>query len=106
MGLIGMMDRKTIEANGKDYSVTLKRFDHYTGPGDPSYHGFYVTIEGHGLTLNARKYDDESEMSIQSGMTESDSDAIEIARNLARQIFGTDQLLLLTTGNLAPYKKI
>ena len=101
-----MTDNKTIAVNGKDYCVTLKRFDQYTEPGGPSYHGYYVTIEGHGLTLNARKYDDESEMSIQSGVKESDSDAIEIVRNIARQIFRIDQLLLLTSDNLTPYKKI
>jgi cell division protein ZapA (FtsZ GTPase activity inhibitor) len=39
-------------------------------------------------------------------LQESDSDAIEIARDIARQMFGTDQLLLLTTGNLFPSKKI
>ena len=101
-----MTDKQTIAVDGKDYSITLKRFDQYTEPGDPSYHGYYVTIEGHGLTLKARKYDDGSEMSIQSGIQESDSDAIEIVRDIARQIFRTDQLLLLTTDNLSPYKKI
>lgn len=97
---------KIIAAYGKHYSVTLKRFDHYTEPGGPSYHGYYVTIEGNGLALNARKYDDESELNIQSGIQESNSDAIEIVRDIARQIFGTDQLLLLTTDNLSPYKKV
>lgn len=101
-----MTDNKTTAVNGKDFSITLKRFDQYTEPGGPSYHGYYVTIEGHGLTLKARKYDDGSEMSIQSGIQESDSDAIEIVRDIARQIFRTDQLLLLTTDNLSPYKKI
>jgi hypothetical protein len=101
-----MTGNKTIASIGKEYSVTLERFDHYTEPGGPSYHGHYVTIEGHGLTVNARKYDDASETSIQSGITESDSDDIEIVRNVARQIFGTDKLLLLTTDNQTAYKKI
>jgi hypothetical protein len=101
-----MTDNKTIVVDGKDFSVTLKQFDEHTEPGGPSYHGWYVTIRGHELTLNARKYDDENEMSIQSGIQESDSAAIEIVRNIARQMFGTDQLLLLTTDNLTPYKKI
>jgi hypothetical protein len=101
-----MTETNTIAVNGKDYSVTLRRFDHHTEPGGPSYHGYYATIEGPGLTLNARKYDDESEMSIQSGITETDSNAIEIVRNIARQIFRTDQLLLLTSDTLTPYKKI
>jgi hypothetical protein len=45
-------------------------------------------------------------MSIQSRIKESDSDAIETVRGIARQIFRSDQLLLLTTDNLTPYKKI
>lgn len=56
--------------------------------------------------MKARKYDDGSEMSIQSGIKESDSDAIEIVRDIAREIFRTDQLLLLTADSLTPYKKI
>ena len=101
-----MTENKIIAVNGKHYSVTLKRFDHYTEPGGPSYHGYYVAIEGNGLALNARKYDDESLLSIQSGIQESNSDAIEIVRDIARQTFRTDQLLLLTTDNLSPYKKV
>ncbi|GEP55863.1 hypothetical protein [Reyranella soli] len=101
-----MIDRKAIAVNGRDYSVTLERFDQDTVSGGPSYHGYYVTIEGHGLTLKARKYDNGSDMSIQSGLKESDSDAIKVVRDIARQIFRTDQLLLLTTDNLVPYKEI
>jgi hypothetical protein len=101
-----MTETKTIAVNGKRYSVTLKRFDQYTEPGGPSYHGYYVTIEGHGLTLSARKYDDGSELSIQSGIQESDSDTVEIVRDIARQMFRIDRLLLLTTDNLTPYKTI
>jgi hypothetical protein len=101
-----MTETKAIAVNGKHYSVTLERFDHYTEPGGPSYHGYYLTVEGHGLTLIARKYDHRSEMSIQSGIQESDSDAIEIIRDIARQMFGVDRLSLLTADNLAPYKEI
>ena len=101
-----MTETKTIAVNGKHYSVTLERFDDYTEPGGPSYHGYYVTIEGHGLILIARKYDHGSDLSIQSGIQESDSDAIEIVRDIARQMFRIDQLSLLTTGNRTPYKKI
>jgi hypothetical protein len=101
-----MTETKTIAVNGKRYSVTLERFDQYTEPGGPSYHGYYVNIEGHGLTLIARKYDHKSELSIQSGIQESDSDAIEIVRDIARQTFRIEQLSLLTTGNRTPYKKI
>ena len=101
-----MPETKTIAVNGKYYSVTLERFDHYTEPGGPSYHGYYVNIEGHGLTLIARKYDYRDEMSIQSGIQESDSNAIEIVRDIARQMFRIDQLSLLTTSNRTPYKKI
>jgi hypothetical protein len=101
-----MTETKTIAVNGKHYSVTLERFDEYTEPGGPSYHGYYVTIEGHGLTLIARKYDYGSDMSIQSGIQESDSDAIEIVRDIARQTFRIDRLSLLTMDNLSPYKEI
>jgi hypothetical protein len=101
-----MTETKIIAVNGKHYSVTLKRFDQYTEPGGPSYHGDYVIIEGHGLTLSARKYDDGSELSIQSGIQESDSDTVEIVRDIARQMFGINRLLLLTTDTLTPYKKI
>jgi hypothetical protein len=101
-----MPETKTIAVGGKHYSVTLERFDDYTEPGGPSYHGYYVNIEGRGLTLIARKYDHGGELSIQSGIQESDSDAIEIVRDIARQIFRIDQLSLLTTGNRTPYKKI
>jgi hypothetical protein len=104
--LTAMTETKTIAVNGKHYSVTLDRFDHYTEPGGPSYHGYYVGIEGHGLTLIARKYDYRNEMSIQSGIQETDSDAIEIIRDIARQVFSVDRLSLLTTDNLTPYKKI
>jgi hypothetical protein len=86
--------------------VSLERFDDYTEPGGPSYHGYYVNIEGHGLTLIARKYDYENEMSIQSGLRESDTNAIEIARDIARQMFGIDRLSLRTRDNITPYKKI
>jgi hypothetical protein len=72
-----------------DSSKRRALFRHAEAICEPSYHDYYVTIEGHGLTLNARKYDDESEMSIQSGITEADSDAIETVRNIARQIFRT-----------------
>ena len=101
-----MTETKTIAVNGKHYSVTLERFDQYTEPGGPSYHGYYVNIEGHRLTLIARKYDHEGELSIQSGIQKSDSDAIEIVRDIARQMFRVDQLLLLTTDTRTPYKKI
>ena len=101
-----MPETKTIAVNGKHYSVTLERFDHDTEPGGPSYHGYYVNIEGHGLTLIARKYDYRDEMSIQSGIQESDSNAIEIVRDIARQMFGIDRLSLLTTHNRTPYKEI
>jgi hypothetical protein len=104
--LAGMTDNKTVAVKGKDYSITLKRFDQYTEPGGPSYHGYYVTIEGDGLSVKARKYDDGSEMSIQSGIQGSDSGTIEIVRDIARQIFRTNQLLVLTMDNLAAYKKI
>jgi hypothetical protein len=87
-----MTETRTIAVNGKHYSVTIERFDDYTEPRGPSYHGYYVNIKGHGLTLIARKYDDEGEMIIQSGIQESDSDAIEIVRDIARQIFSTDRL--------------
>lgn len=101
-----MPDNKIIAANGKDYSVTLKRFDHYTEPGGPSYHGHYVTIEGYGLTVSARKYDGESEISIQSGIGETDLEAIETVKDIARQMFGIDRLMLLTRDNQTPYKAI
>jgi hypothetical protein len=104
--LTAMTETKTIAVNGRHYSVTLERFDQYTEPGGPSYHGYYVTIEGHGLTLIARKYDCQNEMSIQSGIQESDSVAIEIVRDIARQVFRVDRLSLLTTDNLTPYKEI
>ena len=68
--------------------------------------GYHVTIEGNGLALKARKHDDEGQMNILSGIQESDSDAIEIARDIARQIFRTDRLSLLTPDNPTPYKKI
>jgi hypothetical protein len=101
-----MTETRTIAVNGKHYSVSLERFDDYTEPGGPSYHGYYVNIESHGLTLIARKYDYKNEMSIQSGLRESDTNAIEIARDIARQMFGTDRLSLLTRDNLTPYKQI
>jgi hypothetical protein len=59
-----------------------------------------------GKALIARKYDDEGEMIIRSGIQQSDSDAIEIIRDIARQIFSTDRLSLLTRDNRTPYKKI
>jgi hypothetical protein len=59
-----MPETKTIAVNGRYYSVTLERFDHYTEPGGPSYHGYYVNVAGHGLTLIAGKYDYKNEMSI------------------------------------------
>jgi hypothetical protein len=101
-----MTETRTIAVNGKHYSVSLERFDDYTEPGGPSFHGYYVNIEGHGLTLIARKYDYENEMSIQSGLRESDTNAIEIARDIARQMFGIDRLSLRTRDNITPYKKI
>jgi hypothetical protein len=104
--LIAMTETKTIAVNGKRYSVTLERFDQYTEPGGPSYHGYYVNIEGQGLTVIARKYDHRDERSIQSGIQESDSDAIEIVRDMARQMFRIDRLSLLTVDNRTPYKEI
>ena len=101
-----MTETRIITVNGKLYSVMLERFDQYTEPGGPSYHGYYVTIEGHGLTLIARKYDYGSDVSIQSGIQETDSDAIEIVRDIARQIFRIDRLLLLTMDDPTPYKEI
>jgi hypothetical protein len=101
-----MTETKTIAVNGKHYSVTLERFDDYPEPRGPSYHGYYVNIEGHGLTLIARKYDYADEMSIQAGIQQSDSDAIEIVRDIARQLFRTDRLSLLTRNNRPSYKKI
>ena len=100
-----MTETKTITVNGRHYSVRLERFDDYTEPGGPSYHGYYLAIEGKGL-INARKYDRKSEVSIQSGLRQSDRDAIEIVRDIARQMFGVDRLSLLTTDNLSPYKEI
>jgi hypothetical protein len=101
-----MTETETIAVNGKRYSVTLERFDQYTEPGGPSYHGYYVNIEGHGLTVIARKYDYRDEMSIQSGIQESDSDAIEIVRDMARQMFRIERPSLLTMDNRTPYKPI
>jgi hypothetical protein len=101
-----MRETRTIAVNGKHYSVSLERFDDYTEPGGPSYHGYYVNIEGHGLTLIARKYDDENRMNIHSGLRESDTDAIEIVRDIARQMLGTDRLSLLTRDGTPPYKEI
>jgi hypothetical protein len=101
-----MPETRIIAVNGRHYSVTLTRFDDYTEPGGPSYHGYYVNIVGHGLTLIARKYDEKNKMSIQSGLRESDTDAIEIVRDIARQMFGTDRLSLLTRDNFNPYKEI
>lgn len=101
-----MTDNRTISVNGKDYSVTLKRFDQFTEPGGPSYHGHYMTIEGYGLKVRARKYDGESEISIQSGIGETDLEAIETVRDIARQMFGIDRLMLLTTDNQTPYRAI
>jgi AbrB family looped-hinge helix DNA binding protein len=99
-------ETRAITVNGRHYSVTLERFDHYTEPRGPSYHGYYLNIEGHGLTLVARKYDDENEMSIQSGLGEDETQAIEIARGIARHMFGTERLSLLTGDGSPPYKKI
>jgi hypothetical protein len=101
-----MTETKTIAVDGKSYFVTLERFDEYTEPRGPSYHGYYVNIEGHGLTVIARKYDYADEMSIQAGIQESDSEGIEIARDIARQLFRTDRLSLLTRDDRPPYKKI
>jgi hypothetical protein len=101
-----MTETKTIAVDGKRYSVTLERFDQYTEPGGPSYHGYYVNIEGHGLAVIARKYDYRDEMSIQSGIQQSDSDAIEIVREMARQMFRIDRLSLLTMDNRTPYNPI
>jgi hypothetical protein len=101
-----MPESRTIAVNGKHYSVSLERFDHYTEPGGPSYYGYYVNIEGNGLTLIARKYDYENEMSIQSGLRESDTEAIEIVRDIAQQMFGVERLSLLTGHNRSPYKEI
>jgi hypothetical protein len=101
-----MPETRTIAVNGKHYSVTLRRFDDYTEAGGPSYHGYYVNIEGHGLSLIARKYDYHEDMSIQFGLRESDTEAIETVRDIARQIFGTDRLSLLTRDGTPPYKEI
>jgi hypothetical protein len=38
-----MPETRTIVVNGKHYSVTLTRFDDYTEPGGPSYHGYIST---------------------------------------------------------------
>jgi hypothetical protein len=101
-----MAETKTIAASGKDYSVTLKRFDDCTELGGPSYHGYHVAIQGNGLALNARKYDDENELSVQSGVDETNPEAIEIVREIARQLFGTERLSLLTRDNPSPYKEV
>jgi hypothetical protein len=101
-----MPETRTIVVNGKHYSVSLERFDDYTESGGPSYHGYYVNIEGHGLTLIDRKYDDENRMNIHSGLSESDTDVIEIVRDIARQMFGTDRLSLMTKDSRPPYKEI
>jgi len=101
-----MAETKTIAVSGKNYSVTLKRFDDYTEPGGPSYHGYHVTIQGNGLALNGRKYDGENELSIQSGLDDANPEAVEIVREIARQMFGTGRLSLLTSDNLSPYREI
>lgn len=69
------------------------------------YHGFYIRIVGPALDVTARKYDDEAEMSIQAGVQETDSDAISILREIAKQLFNTDKLKILTAGD-PPYKEI
>lgn len=101
-----MTQPKIIAVNGQSYSVTLERFDDVTASSEPSYHGYYVTVAGNGLVVKARKYDDESEMSIQSGIRETDLHGIEIVRDIARQLFNVDQLSLLTEDNLNPYKAV
>jgi hypothetical protein len=79
-----------------------------TGPSSagPVYHGYHVAIQGNGLALNARKYDDENELSIQSGIADANPEAVEIVRDIARQVFGTERLSLLTRDNLSPYKEV
>jgi hypothetical protein len=101
-----MEETKKILVNGKEYVVTSKRFDEDIDIKNGAvYHGFYVSIEGNGLQVAARKYDDMDEMSIQSGLQETDMSSIGILKEIAKQLFNTGKLTLLTTGD-SPYKEI
>jgi uncharacterized protein (DUF433 family) len=98
-------ETRAIIVNGIDYAVTLERFDDdivVGGQIEQSYHDYYLAIEGPDLRIKARTYDDEDQVSIQSGLKQSDADAIEVVRAIARQLFGTETLLLNTVEGYEP----
>lgn len=90
----------------KQYGVVLTRFDDDIDiENGASYHGFYLTITGLPSEVTARKYDGEGEVSIQNGIDEADSESISVVREVARQLFNTEKLLLLGAGD-PPYTEI
>jgi|SRR3989338_906071 len=97
---------RQIFIDGKEYKVSLKRFDEDIDPENgATYHGFYLQVMGEGLNVTARKYDDSAEMSVQDGVQEGDTQNIKILRGVAKELFNTEKLSLLTTGD-PPYKQI
>lgn len=102
-----MDEEKKILVEGKEYSVSLTRFDdeieHTYGE---EYHGFFIKIEGNGLDITARKYDDEEGLSIQLSVREADAGSIEVVKSIAEQLCNTRKLVLLTGENLSPYKDV
>ncbi len=90
---------KKLTINAKEYIVTLRRFDDVIDPQHGAeYHGYYIDIQSQHATITARIYDNEDDMSIQAGVNPNDSTLVKDVRQIAKELFGREKLLLLTRG--------
>jgi hypothetical protein len=95
---------KKLTVNSKEYTVTLRRFDDVIDPKyGAEYHGYYIDIQSQNATVTARRYDDEDVVSIQKGVGPDDSTLVEDVRQIAKELFDTDKLMLLTSDRANPY---
>ena len=102
-----MKEVKKINIDGQEYTVSLDRFDEDIDiENGASYHGFYITVTAEGFDVIARKYDYENSVSVQQGIMLEDKEKIEIMRAIARELFATETLELLTSGGSLPYQKV
>ena len=84
--------------------MTLRRFDDVIDPRySAEYHGYYIDIQSQTATITARRYDGEDVVSIQEGVNPDDLTLVEDVRQIAKELFGTDKLKLLTCDPIKPY---
>ena len=95
---------KKLTIHAREYTVTLRRFDDVIDPQHGAeYHGYYLDIQSQHTMVTARIYDDEDDMSIQKGVNPKDSTLVEDLRQIAKDLFGRNTLLLLNHDRKKPY---